>query len=99
MWTNVEDEKPADLRSVKLGVSLTIDDAKKLKTRLNTALGKSEALELDAGKLEIVDAAGLQLLVVLFSHCSPTVPVWKNVPDCLTDAARSLGVAEFLRLA
>lgn len=54
---------------VVIGSSCTIQDAATLKGQLLEALGSPGPVELDAGSVERVDTAGLQLLVGFALDC------------------------------
>jgi len=84
---------------LNLNNNLHISDVTDLYTMINTDLGQSD-LVLDAQHVERVDTASMQLLYATCKYAEQNdVNVnWQNVPEILHDSARTLGMAEALKL-
>jgi anti-anti-sigma regulatory factor len=80
---------------------LNINVAAETKTALGALLDAKLPVTLDAGKLELVDAAGVQLLAVFVSALqqSGIEWSWKDPSPTLMNGARLLGLSQHLCLA
>jgi anti-anti-sigma regulatory factor len=79
---------------------LTIAEVANERERFAACLVGAAELTLDAGELEAIDGAGLQLLAALVKTCREDGAAvrWRHVPDVLVRNAAALGVAEALEL-
>lgn len=87
-------------RTVDLGPTLDITMVAELHGRLRELLETPGEVSLDAGELERVDAAGLQLLVAFTEHArSAALRVrWLGVSPCLEESAVLTGLGGLLEL-
>jgi anti-anti-sigma regulatory factor len=97
-----EDRQPATEDSpgmVVLGETVTIEQAGALHAELGRHLGAGQVV-VEAGGVERVDAAGLQLLTafVRAAHGRGTQVEWRSPSAVLRDGARRLGLSAALRL-
>ncbi len=85
--------------ALQLGECLGIADVGPVQERLRELLDRG-AMRIDAGDLEQVDAAGVQLLcsAVKDARRQEIDVQWVQVSDTLTAAARQLGLGEALGL-
>ncbi len=70
------------------------------KAMVQQALGEGQSLVLEAGKVERIDAAALQLLTALFrdsDHKGISIR-WNDPSEALVHAARLTGLDQVLRL-
>ncbi len=83
---------------VALGDSLTIADVGELRERLRGGLDLGGTLNIDAGDVEQVDAAGIQLLcaVARDARNQGLDVAWTGVSDRLAAAVRQLGLEDEL---
>ena len=90
--TVADDVAAADV--IDLGDSLTIRDVGELHGRLCAALDLGGDLRIDAGALEQVDAAGIQLLCALARDARNQgfELQWQGVSDRLAAGVRQLGL-------
>lgn len=92
--------RSARQRVLELPARLDIAAVGELKQRLDEALISAQPLALDAGGVEYVDAAGLQLLLA-FQRADPAGGVsaaWRNPSPVLHEAAALLGLTEAMHL-
>jgi anti-anti-sigma regulatory factor len=85
-----------------LGSALTIVNAEELRKRLEAILDSAvDGLSLDAGDLESVDTAGLQLLCVFAQQAKTRgiVVTWRNAPEVLIQGAVRLDLEKILRVS
>lgn len=91
---------PSDAQPIDLGSSLTVTDVAEMYRRLAVRLAGPDALELDGSQMEMVDGAGLQLLLALFKQAAQDgyCITWLGASPALRRAARTVGLAEALQL-
>ena len=85
--------------AVALGDTLTIEQVAAMHAELGRHLGAT-SIALDAGALQRIDAAGLQLLAAFMRTADGhgTKVEWRAPSPVLRDGARRLGLAGTLRL-
>lgn len=90
----------ADEHVFALGADLTIADVAGRKTEFQHILSDGLPVRFDAGELEHIDGAGLQLLAALFTNADRLgVDLsWQEVSAVLHQAAGLLGLQAVLRL-
>ncbi|MBI3562448.1 MAG: STAS domain-containing protein [Gammaproteobacteria bacterium] len=88
------------MKIIECGESLDITIADKFYTQLADALNSHEPLALNAGQLNRIDGAGLQLLTALFreAHAHAVEVKWEATSAPLITAAKILGVSAVLKL-
>lgn len=86
--------------TVALGEALTIEQVGTLHVELGRQLGRGQVI-LDAGGLQRIDAAGLQLLAAFVRTAAGRGAriEWRSPTATLRDAVRRTGLAPALRLA
>lgn len=89
--------EPAETRVV-LGTDLEISAIRALYEQLTPLLARPVALALDAGRVERIDAAGLQVLLALCQNARQRrIPLqWQAVSAAVSQAAQRAGVETFL---
>lgn len=80
---------------------LNINVAAETKAALGALLDAKRPVTLDAGKLELVDAAGVQLLAVFVTALEQAAIAWswKDPSQTLLNGAKLLGLSQKLHLA
>ncbi len=83
---------------VAFGTDVEISGMRALYTQLTPLLARPMALALDAGRVERIDAAGLQILLGLCQSARlRRVPLqWRAVSPAVRQAAQRAGVDAFL---
>ncbi len=88
-----------ETQRVDLGEQLDITVVGSLKPTLTEALGGGQPIELDGGRLQRADTAGIQLLLA-FSRAAAEGPGWRwaqgTLPPAVAEAAGRLGLVEAL---
>jgi anti-anti-sigma regulatory factor len=89
----------APIGTARLGEVLTIEQAASMHAELGRHLA-AESVVLEAGALQRIDAAGLQLLAafVRAADARGTRVSWRALPSVLRDGARRLGLTGVLHL-
>lgn len=100
---NTDDRRPAiddTPGAVALGEMLTIEQAAAMHAELGRHLGAA-SVALEAGALQRVDAAGLQLLVAFTRAATGrgTKVEWRSPSTALREGARRLGLSGALGLS
>jgi ABC-type transporter Mla MlaB component len=87
--------------TIVLASACTVKDAAALKSALCDALDDERAVALDAGAVERIDTAALQLVCAFVRDrkAQSKAVYWKSVSDAMREAARLLGAAELLCLS
>lgn len=85
---------------ISLGSSLDITQVIDLQTQYLAQISQDAKWQVDGGDVCRVDAAGLQLLLALFSTLEPSERKsrWLNISPVLLEAATCAGMAEVLGL-
>ncbi|MGB1110857.1 MAG: STAS domain-containing protein [Gammaproteobacteria bacterium] len=88
-------------QTIQLPNSLTIEDARRFHASLNANISKAQRIHLNAGTLDRIDTAGLQLLLALRCHCdeSGIHMDWAEPSAHLVETARLAGLIQSLGLA
>jgi ABC-type transporter Mla MlaB component len=68
-----------------------------LHMRLTRCFENKQSIVFDAGEVERVDAAALQLLAALFRDAA-SPPEWENLSEALVRSARLVGLIKHLHL-
>lgn len=92
--------RKADDCRVQLAADLVISGAAELYAQLGEALDQPEPVVLDAGAVERLDTAGVQLLQAFVQARDENAGPWRweNVGRALTDTAALLGMQQMLKL-
>lgn len=93
--------KKAAQTLVRCGESLDISCARELHQELSKALGKALPVMIDAGRVERVDTAALQLFAAFWLQARlRKLPVqWSSPSEVLCRSARLLGLDQSLGLS
>jgi anti-anti-sigma regulatory factor len=83
-----------------LEATFTIAEVAAERDRLAAAVTPGGELVIDAGELELIDGAALQLLAAVASECRARECrlAWRNVPGTLQRSAAAMGLEEALGL-
>lgn len=94
----LETRSEAGITILRFGGRCTREEAAALRSGLLAALEARQPLLLDAGGIEVIDTAALQLLVALAIDCMErgTAFCWKARSAPAEEAIRQLGVAALL---
>jgi len=89
-----------DNEAFDIGSSLTIGDVSEMHTKLRELLDSGGDISLSVGNLEQVDAAGLQLLVLLVKESTErsSAILWVGESKSLTQMAAYAGLTDILHL-
>jgi anti-anti-sigma regulatory factor len=87
--------------TVSLASICTVKDAATLRQSLSAVIGVDSAVLIDAGAVERIDTATIQLLCAFVRDrlAADREVRWRAVPPALVDAAKLLGVQDLLCLA
>ena len=93
------DQKPG-IAKVVLEENVTISNADELKKKLLKSLRNKSRVELDGAKVEVIDTAGLQVLVAFILHCrDKSLDVqWLGKSEILVQTSDILGLSSVLEL-
>lgn len=80
--------------------SLTIADVGEMKEKMQALLDLGGAIVLDAGEIETIDSAGMQLLTALVKEANSRSQdiTWQAVSEKVSNAAQGLGLTEILNI-
>lgn len=81
---------------ITLGESLDIIQIQSIKEEIANKIGDEKQCTLDAGSVNRIDGAGLQLLLCLVRTQEELQ--WQNVSESLYGAAQTAGMVELLKL-
>ncbi|OOF26131.1 hypothetical protein BZJ19_06240 [Salinivibrio proteolyticus] len=81
---------------ITLGESLDITQIQSIKEEIANKIGDEKQCILDAGSVNRIDGAGLQLLLCLVRTQEQLQ--WQNVSESLYGAAQTAGMVELLKL-
>ncbi|TVS18498.1 MAG: STAS domain-containing protein [Gammaproteobacteria bacterium] len=87
-------------RALALPAHCTIHEAASLRSSLLSLMDAADSVQLDAGALEQIDAAGIQVLAAFLRsrRRDGAKVVWQSHSTVLADASRRLGADELLEL-
>lgn len=90
----------AENTTLRLDKDITIQGVAALKEKLAATLTSGEPVKIDAGAVETVDTAALQLLVAFARHseAQSNAVNWVQTSDAFVDSARLLDLAQHLGL-
>ena len=96
--TDAKKTRSRKKKPLKLDSRLNIQGAGRLKDELTAALSAGTPVSIDAGSVESVDTAVLQLLVAFARHdgAQPGAVEWVSTSDAFVTSARLLGLEKHL---